>query len=57
MATPDPAAKEKKPELTPDPTKKADELTAQELEAVVGGRDAATGLATGKRQHKPITGI
>jgi hypothetical protein len=40
---------------TPDLTKKADELTTQELEAVVGGRDAATGLATGKRQHKPIT--
>ena len=35
-------------------TKKTDELTAAELDATVGGRDAATGLPTGKRQHKPI---
>jgi len=29
-------------------------LTADELMATVGGRDAATGLPTGQRLHKPF---
>jgi hypothetical protein len=30
------------------------ELGADELATVVGGRDAASGLPTGKRMHKPF---
>jgi hypothetical protein len=57
MTAPDPTAKDQAHEpTTPVPAKKGDDLTTQELEGVVGGtvRDAATGLASGKRTHAPI---
>jgi hypothetical protein len=67
MTAPDPAAKEKSHEPTPEPAKKkGDELTTKELDGVVGGnsclafnrdvvfnRDVALGVPSGKRQHKP----
>jgi len=31
------------------------ELKDSELKGVTGGRDAASGLPTGKRSHKPVT--
>ena len=30
------------------------ELTAEDLDAVVGGADAGSGVATGRRGHTPI---
>jgi hypothetical protein len=56
MTAPDPAAKEKAHEPTPEPAKKkGDELTTKELDGVVGGteRDFATGMSSGKRRHLP----
>jgi hypothetical protein len=37
------------------PESPAPELSESELDQVAGGRDAASGLATGKRSHKPYT--
>jgi hypothetical protein len=34
---------------------KADELTTDDLNKVVGGADAGSGVATGTRSHKPIS--
>jgi type VI protein secretion system component Hcp len=35
-------------------TSTVEELSDATLENVTGGRDAASGMATGRRQHKPI---
>ena len=35
-------------------SKPSAELSVEELDEVSGGRDAASGMASGKRQHKPI---
>lgn len=37
-----------------DPAAQSSELTPDELKTAVGGRDPASGLPTGKRQHKPF---
>jgi hypothetical protein len=36
-------------------TSKVKNITPRRTENVKGGRDAATGLASGKRQHGPVT--
>ena len=36
-------------------TKPRGELSVEELDKVSGGGDAASGLASGKRQHLPVT--
>jgi len=48
---------EKKPGPVADSkeTKPPGELSVEELDKVSGGRDAASGLASGKRQHLPVT--
>ena len=38
-----------------EPEEPAVELSDKELGAVAGGRDVSTGLATGRRQHKPVS--
>jgi hypothetical protein len=37
------------------PESQAPELSQSELDKVAGGRDAASGLATGQRSQKPFT--
>jgi len=45
-----------KPTRSRDKVKRAvKNLTPRKAENVRGGRDAASGLPTGKRQHKPFT--
>ena len=47
---------EKEARLAPkEPEEPAEELSDEELGAVAGGRDVSTGLATGRRQHKPVS--
>ena len=48
-----------KNEATEELSPENDALTDEEMENISGGvispRDAASGLATGRRQHKPLT--
>jgi hypothetical protein len=45
-----------KPTKSRDKGKRAvKNLTPRKADSVRGGRDAASGLPTGKRQHKPLT--
>jgi hypothetical protein len=45
---------EKEEEARPSPEEPPVELSDEELGTVAGGRDASTGQATGRRQHKPF---